>query len=949
MINLVRISIFTTFFFRIPGTLNQLLIHIKLNALKYILIVSGLTVLSATNAQVIREFELKVTDSGLYFDGEKRTSDLHIDNPGFEYYFGRRITPHGDCIKKYGDFLFLTWYLGGEENKNVMLSRLHIPSQTLETIKFPHTHVGYQHKYPHIGDSHNTIAVGVCPLDSTVHLLYDMHSYSQNSYPETFFNYQVSLKGAANAPIGSFTIDLFNPRQNYLNPSYNYSDITYPNFFLNADNELFVWFREGGNNNGMYKFAKYDGNSWGPFTNFNRLNAKNFGSDYNWGLYGNLKYINGKFRVGFLKRMSYNSDKYVYNNGFHYAYSNDPEGKTQWHNYKAEPFSLPLIQPEKIFFYEPGDVVTQGGANSVYISSGADFTVTDAEAVHFITNNVRSTVDGSKKDVHAYKKAGDTEFTISTDFPGGKLYAVEGNQVFLISSNNNRPEIYRAEGGTNSWEKIFTATTGISMEHSNALIADGKLFVYAMQKATGDARPIYIQMYDLDIAPIDTSRYLSFKNLTGGQEIPTGSDVSIEANVGSAFIEVSLWSGDTNLGTLTSAPYVWSGHPVLTDMNDRIYTFTLIAKDSAGIQEETSITIYTPEVDELATVNSLYISFEDDAMENWQTDGNDYGVIPKIIDGTNVRAGLKVVALEYADATSGHHVQNIVDKIVVPDQHYFHLIAYTATNNTTYGKTFPTAKLGDWAPTPTFTGHNAAMVFERKITSRQNTQGDSVNCYPRLRSRADGGACFIYYDDIVLYAHESSSADLDPPAQADNLTLNIVGENNMEVNWTEGLDDLTGVTATLILRTTNQSADIPDLKPQVAYGTTGLENAGDWEILKILSGGTTSFRDETRTPGESYTYAVVHRDLAYNYSQPLLGEDEVIALAEKKTYSFKCYGVTGAIEFKDLVPGNAISVYNISGSIVFNQHIHHSQFTLFVPEGIYIIKIAGEVVKVIVQ
>lgn len=464
---------------------------------------------ASTKSQVKREFEIKISDSALYFDGEQRKKDYHIDNPGFEYFFGRRITPHGDCIKKYGDFLFLTWYLGGEQNKNVMLTRLHIPTQTMETIKFDHIHVGLRHKYPHIGDSHNTIAVGVCPLDNTVHLLYDMHSYSKADYPNSYFNYQVSVNGAANAPVGSFTKDLFKPRQTYLNASYNYSDITYPNFFLNNKKELFVWFREGGNNNGMYKFAKYTNGVWGPFTNFSNLNAKKKGSAYNWGLYGDMKYINGKLRVGFLKRMSYNDDEYLYNNGFHYAYTNDPSGKTQWFNYKAEGFSLPLIEPEKIFFYEPGDEVTQGGKNSVKMSSGADFTVTDKEAVHFITNNVISSVDNKKKNVHAYKKAGDSEFSITTDFPGGNLYAVGGNQVFLMSLKNSRPEIYKAEGGTNNWEKLYTATTGVSILHSNVLIADGKMFVYAMQqKTSGDARPIYIQMYDLDIETGEVPSYL---------------------------------------------------------------------------------------------------------------------------------------------------------------------------------------------------------------------------------------------------------------------------------------------------------------------------------------------------------------------------------------------------------------------------------------------------------
>lgn len=904
-------------------------------------------------SQITREFEIHVTDSGLYFDGDQRKTDLNTDDPGFEFYFGRRITPHGDCIKKFGDFLFMTWYLGGEENKNVMLSRLHIPTQTLETVKFAHTHVGYQHKYPHIGDSHNTIAVGVCPLDSTVHLLYDMHSYSQAEFPDSYFNYQVSFNGAAMAPVGAFTLDLFHPRQTYLNPAYNYSDITYPNFFLNTDNELFVWFREGGNTNGAYKFAKYSDGTWGPFTDFSSLNAKNSGSAYNWGLYGDMKYINGKLRVGFLKRMNYSDDKYVYNNGFHYAYTNDPAGKVDWYNYKAESFTLPLIQPEKIFFYEPGDEVTQGGANSVYISSGADFTVTDTEAVHFITNGVKSNVDGQRKNVHAYKQAGDSAFTISTSFPGGNLHAVDGNQVYLMSSNNNRPEIYKAEGGTNNWEKLYTATTGISMEHSNVLIADGKLFVYAMQKASGDARPIYIQMYDLDITPIDTSRHLSFKNLTDGQEIESGSTISIEAEVGSAFTEVTLWSGTTSLGTVTGAPYVWPSHPILTDMTDRVYTFKLIAKDENSGQEETSITIYTPETNEIAQSKALHISFEDELVTNWETDGNDYGVTPTIMDGSNPRAGTKVMALSYTGGTSGHHVQNIVDKIAVPDQSYFHMIAYTATSDVSYGQTYPTAKLGDWAPTPGFTGHTENLVFQRKVTSRQNTTGDSLNCYPRLRSKASGGACVIYYDDIVLYSDENDAADLVAPTAAESLVLDESSSESIGLSWNEGTDAKTGIQATLILRTSNLTEIAPIMAPQAAYGTAdiigGIDVAGEWQVMALLPAGTTAYTDDEIDANDEYKYAVVHRDLAYNYSTPLVSGDTVTALVDKLAPSFKCFGAEGRIEFDDLTPKDYITIYNMSGTRVYQHRVTHSRLSVDIPQGIYIVKVSGDVAKVVVR
>jgi len=916
---------------------------------KYLFILLGLTILNESRAQIQREFEIQVSDSGLYFNGEQRTSNLLIDNPGFEYYFGRRITPHGDCIKKYGDFLFLTWYFGGEENKNVMLSRLHIPTQTLETIKFPHTHVGYQHKYPHIGDSHNTIAVGICPLDSTVHLLYDMHSYSKVSFPDTYFNYQASLKGAANAPLGSFNIDLFMPRQSYLNQAYNYSDITYPNFFLNSDNELFVWFREGGNNNGMYKFAKYDGNAWGPFTNFNSLNASNNGSAYNWGLYGPMKYINGKLRVGFLKRMSYNDDKYVYNNGFHYAYSNDPAGKTDWYNYSGEEFSLPLVKPEKIFFYEPGDVVTQGGANSVYIASGADFTVTDEEAVHFITNNVRSNVDGKSKNVHAFKKAADAEFTISTDFPGGDLFALEGNQVYLISMNNNRPEIYKADGGSNNWTKIYTVSNGILIEHADVLIADGKMFVYAMQKATGDARPIYIQMYDLDI---DLSHLLKFKYLFDGLVIDRGTNLTVEANVGSAFTEVSLWLGQTNLGTLGSSPYIWSSHPLLADMSEASYTFRLVATDSTGAISEESITVYTSKIDELSTKTSLHISFEDEAIESWLTDGNDYGVSPVITYGSNTRAGSMVMELNYTGNTSGHHVQNTMDKILVPDQYYFHMIAYTSTSDITFGQTFPTALLGEWAPTPSFTGHSAEYVFERKVTSRQNTSGDSVNCYPRLRSKANGGACIIFYDDIVLYSDTNNTADLTAPTKAQNLLIVIGEKNSAEISWVPGVDSVTGVDGTLLFRAAELSTDSLELKPQVSYSTpednTSIPEVRSWSVIAHLPAETTSFTDKTRIEGERYKYAVVQKDVAFNYSVPLIGVEDVTKTESSIHPSLKCFGQPGSIEMKDLNRTGRVIIYNIYGIKVFDEPIKTSSLSVPVSPGIYIVDASGVVTKVIV-
>lgn len=93
----------------------------------------------------------------------------------------------------------------------------------------------------------------------------------------------------------------------------------------------------------------------------------------------------------------------------------------------------------------------------------------------------------------------------------------------------------------------------------------------------------------------DLTRVLGFKNMTDGQEIDKGSNLTLEAFVGTDFTEATLWANDTvNLGTLAGGPYTWSSHPILTDMQDAYYTFSLVAKDTQGKEDVRLITLRTP-------------------------------------------------------------------------------------------------------------------------------------------------------------------------------------------------------------------------------------------------------------------------------------------------------------------------------------------------------------------
>lgn len=504
--------------------------------------------LCSINAQVTLEDEIKISDFGLYFNGE-RVSNSPIntgENEPYDFRFGRIITPHGDCIKTYNEYVFMTWYRGGKDDRHMMLTRFNTQTGTLKTIEFPHRHTGYLNDW-RIGESHNTIAVAISPLDGTIHLLYDMHAYSRTrpsdgSLSYDYFRYSYSVKNSASVPDEEFNLDLFvtNSEGGYkhlgLNGIENYSEysaLTYPEFFQNDFGELFVYMRQGGNNNGAYRFSKYTAStsSWSNFTQFNVLNASNRGVDYNWGLYGSIKYVNGKIRVGFQKRSANNEDKYLYQNGIYYAYSDYQDGMNGWKNHEGIGFSLPLIDAEKVKVFEPGDLVSTTAQNQVYIVSNFDWTVTNQGDVHFISQ-VRDTENNVTKNAHTFKKAGTSEFITSTNFSGANSIYTYGGNVYVIGLTNGRVFVDRAPGGSNSFARVYQANEGKVFSHGQVHIADGKLYYYLMENKSGSAQPIYLQTIDLDIQqdPFTVSLISPLENqkFNVGTSIPLSANASIE-------------------------------------------------------------------------------------------------------------------------------------------------------------------------------------------------------------------------------------------------------------------------------------------------------------------------------------------------------------------------------------------------------------------------------------
>lgn len=463
-----------------------------------------LSITTQANTRFVEQ--TKITDLAMFFNGNKVTGQHTENNPnGYDYIFGNALSPHGDCIKVYKHFVFMTWYRGGKQDRHVMLSRLNTQTGVIKTIEFPHRHTGFRGKW-WLGETHNTIAVGISPKNDTIHLLYDMHRNGNvKAFEDDYLRYSYSISGAATVADDDFTLDLFVNSEAGHYKHLNFAGIddidttkllTYPAFFTGKDGDLFMKMRFGYSRNGKMLFARYDGTQWHGYHDFNRVLASEHGSEYNWGLYGDFKYLAGKIRIAFQRRLKNLNDKYLYQNGIYYAYSDDSKGLEQWKDANGKDISIPLSKSELIQIAEPGDWAKTKKKDHVSIVHGFDFTVTDKGDEHFISQVTDLEFD-EVINLHTFRKAGTTEFTTMQYDLSGQLYA-SGDDVFLIGLKDGRVNIAKAKGGTSEFTRVYQHNKGPMFDKGVLYVADGKAYYYLKQATgEGDTRALYLQVFEL--------------------------------------------------------------------------------------------------------------------------------------------------------------------------------------------------------------------------------------------------------------------------------------------------------------------------------------------------------------------------------------------------------------------------------------------------------------------
>jgi len=188
-----------------------------------------------------------------------KTGDTVVDGKALTIQgaFGRCINGMSfqqDALVSHKSHQYVAFY---DADRQVCLARRELPAGDWAIVRF----ADYAFKS---NDAHNTISLGICPEDGTIHLAFDHHGHP--------LHYRVSRKGVVNRPKGmTWDASLFGPITSELEKGRSIR-ITYPRFWQTPDGGLQFCYRQGGSGNGDRMLVDYDAET-GAWVNTRQIDS----------------------------------------------------------------------------------------------------------------------------------------------------------------------------------------------------------------------------------------------------------------------------------------------------------------------------------------------------------------------------------------------------------------------------------------------------------------------------------------------------------------------------------------------------------------------------------------------------------------------------------------------------------------------------------------------------
>lgn len=188
-------------------------------------------------------------------------------------------------------------------------------------------------------------------------------------------------------------------------------------------------------------------------------------------------------------------------------------------------------------------------------------------------------------------------------------------------------------------------------------------------------------------------------------------------------------------------------------------------------------------------------------------------------------------------------------------------ITSTTNTNTSMAPTYTTLSTTGWT--------QVSAVF---------TVGNNTTWTPLIEaSNTSISTATVYVDDVHIYTASLSIADVTAPA-APKITSISTNNQNVTLNWTNGIDGETGIDGVTILRYTGTNATDISLNSQAAYhatlATVGPTSVSSWKVV-YQGAAVTTITDATPAAG-TYTYLIYMRDKAYNYTSTAVARALVV-------------------------------------------------------------------------
>jgi hypothetical protein len=149
-----------------------------------------------------------------------------------------------DVMVTHNGFQYVGYY---NAQRYVCVARRKLPDSDWEILELKDYHFKSN-------DAHNTISIGICPEDGTIHLAFDHHNNP--------LHYRVSRKEYSHKSWKTkWEASLFGPVTSELEKGKSIV-ITYPRFWQTPDGGLQFCYRRGGSGNGDRMLVDYDPAAW---------------------------------------------------------------------------------------------------------------------------------------------------------------------------------------------------------------------------------------------------------------------------------------------------------------------------------------------------------------------------------------------------------------------------------------------------------------------------------------------------------------------------------------------------------------------------------------------------------------------------------------------------------------------------------------------------------------